>query len=273
MKRYCTVLLAVCLVLTGLCIPASAYEYTFNSKDSSLFATPTSDSTIYVAVRDDTNIDRSKTAAIIPPAFGSPTSYTLNAGELLTPNLINQTGQTTGTVSVGSIGVTTLPPSSLTPADNPFSVSTESWAGTDYNGWTGTRYTDVTSDLYYKGGELGPLKIRLTVKVYQGTGSSTLAKGAGHFTNTSIWDGNIALAGHNRGVNNHFGKIHKLTAGDKITFTTRLGTRSYEVFSVSKISVDDTSVLDSSSSNMITLITCVMDHPAYRWCVKAVERL
>ena len=39
--------------------------------------------------------DRSKNAAYIPPAFGSPTSYTLNAGELLTPNLVS--GSATGT--------------------------------------------------------------------------------------------------------------------------------------------------------------------------------
>ena len=114
--------------------------------------------------------------------------------------------------------------------------------------------------------------IGLTVKVYQGTDSATLAKGAGHFTNTSIWDGNIAIAAHNRGVNNHFGKIHNLTAGDTITFTTRLGTRSYEVYSVSKISVDDVSILDSTSANVITLVTCVMDQPSYRWYVKAVEK-
>lgn len=271
MKRYLTMLLAVCLVLTAFCVPASAEEYTFDGGDSGLFAEPTSDNTIYVATRDDTNIDRSKTAAVIPPTFGSPTSYTLNAGELLTPNLVNQSSATGGTTVNSSTGVTVLPPSSLTATDNPFSVSTGSAA----QSWTGTQYTDVTSDLYYSGGELGTLKIPaigLTVKVYQGTDSATLAKGAGHFTNTSIWTGNVAVAGHNRGVNNHFGKIHTLTARDTITFTTRLGTRSYEVYSVSKISVDDTSILDSASANMITLVTCVMDQPAYRWCVKAVEK-
>lgn len=52
----------------------------------------------------------------------------------------------------------------------------------------------------------------------------------------------MAIAGHNRGVNNHFGKIHTLDIGDTIKLTTQLGTRSYEVYSVSKIGVDDTSV-------------------------------
>ncbi len=49
-------------------------------------------------------------------------------------------------------------------------------------------YTKVTSDLYYSGGSLGTLKIpaiNLSVRVYQGTDSTALKKGAGHFTNTS----------------------------------------------------------------------------------------
>jgi len=83
----------------------------------------------------------------------------------------------------------------------------------------------------------------------------------------------VAIAAHNRGVNNHFGKIHALNMGDKITYTTKLGTRSYTVYSVAKISVDDLSVLNDSAENIITLVTCVMDQPSYRWCVKAVEKV
>ena len=43
-------------------------------------------------------------------------------------------------------------------------------------------FTEVTEDLYYKGGHLGRLEIPvldLSVKIYEGTGSSTLAKGRG----------------------------------------------------------------------------------------------
>ena len=134
------------------------------------------------------------------------------------------------------------------------------------------KYTAVTKELYYSGGHLGTLKIPaigLTVKVYQGTDSDALRKGAGHFSSTSIWDGNVAIAGHNRGVNNHFGKIHTLGIGDTIKLTTQLGTRSYEVYAVSKIGVEDTSILNDSTENIITLITCVKDQPEYRWCVQA----
>ena len=132
----------------------------------------------------------------------------------------------------------------------------------------------MTSDLYYSNGSLGTLKIPavgLTVKVVQGTDSKALAKGAGHFTSTSIWDGNVALAGHNRGVTNHFGKIHTLDTGDTITLTTRLGTRTYSVTSVMKVGETDNSMLAATSENCITLFTCVRDERDYRWCVRAVE--
>ena len=252
------VLLASCLLVAGSSIQASALEYQVDAPNAGLFAAPTSQETILVGVGENTNIDRSKNAALIPPAFGSPTSYTLNAGTMLTPNLIS-----TQTVVTAGGGVTVVPPAT---ALNPVINSIGAYAPIGY--------TAVTNDLYYSGGHLGTLKIPaigLTVKVYQGTDSSALAKGAGHFSNTSIWDGNIAIAGHNRGVNNHFGKIHTLSIGDKITFATKLGTRSYKVYSIAKVSVNDLSVLNDSSENLITLVTCVMNEPDYRWCVQAKE--
>ena len=260
MKKYLTTLLAACCMLAAFSMPASALEYTIDAPDAGLFGRPTSDDTVYVTTDKPANTDRSKNAAYIPPAFGSPTSYTLNAGELLTPNLVS--GSTTGAVS-GTGGVTVLPP------------STSGSIGGNTGSYTQTKYTAVTKDLYYSGGYLGTLKIPaigLSVKVYQGTDADALRKGAGHFVNTSIWEGNVAIAGHNRGVNNHFGKIHTLDIGDTINLTTKLGTRSYEVYSVSKISVDDTSVLNDSTENIITLITCIRDQPAYRWCVQAREK-
>lgn len=135
--------------------------------------------------------------------------------------------------------------------------------------------TAVTENLYYPGGWLATLNIPslgLSVKVYQGTDSGALRRGAGHFADTSIWDGNVAIAGHNRGVNNHFGGIHTLQPGDSIELTTKLGTRSYEVYSVAKISENDVSVLNASAGNILTLITCVADQPDSRWCVRARKK-
>lgn len=252
MKRKLTMLLAACLMAAITAAPAYAMEYTFDAPEQALFAKPTSDETIYVGTKDTDNLDRSKNAALIPPAFGSPTSYLPGSGELLTPNLTSGQTAQNGSQSI------TIPPASQT--------------GTTNQAVTG--YTAVTRDLYYAGGHLGTLSIptiKLSVKVYQGTDTATLAKGAGHFASTSIWDGNIAIAAHNRGVNNHFGKIHTLSVGDEITLKTKLGTRTYEVYSVAKIANDDLTVLDDTADNIITLVTCVMNQPNYRWCVQAKE--
>ena len=80
----------------------------------------------------------------------------------------------------------------------------------------------------------------------------------------------MCLASHNRGTGAYFSDIHELDLGATIKLTTKLGTRKYEVYSTRKISVDDTSDLQNTSYNIITLITCVKNQSDYyRWCVKA----
>ena len=253
MKHWKNTILSAALLAVLTATPAHALEYTMEAPDDYLFGRPTSDDTIYEW--EDPNVDRSKNVALIPPAFGSPTSYLPGSGTPLTHNLIP--GALSGGGLVNSAG----------------SVSYPDVEGGNYT--AGTAFTQVTSDLYYSAGHLGTLKIPaigLSSKVYQGTDADALRKGAGHFASTSIWEGNVAIAGHNRGVNNHFGKIHTLDIGDTIKLTTQLGTRSYEVYSVSKIGVDDTSVLNDSTENIITLVTCVMNQPDYRWCVQARQK-
>lgn len=274
MRKNLTSIFAACLLLAALALPANALEYTFDSPSTGDFGTPTSDETIYE--RENPNVDRSKNSALIPPGFGTPTSYLPNSGEYLTPNLAAggplNSPSLTGTVTVGG-GTAALPGAVDAPLS---SYPTTNYPTTSYptNSAPATAFTDVTSDLYYSNGSLGTLEIPaigLTVKVVQGTDSAALAKGAGHFTNTSIWDGNVALAGHNRGVTNHFGKIHTLDIGNTITLTTALGTRTYSVTSVMKVDETDNSMLAATTDNCITLYTCVMNERDYRWCVRAVE--
>jgi LPXTG-site transpeptidase (sortase) family protein len=253
-------------MLCALCVgQASALEYSIDAPEDYLFGRPTSDDTIYE--REENNVDRSKNAALIPPTFGSPTSYLPGSGTYLTPNLAPG-GMDGGLVSqVGSVNYPTVDV-----GGGSFAPST-SISGT--GGYSATTFTEITDDLYYSSGHLGTLKIPalgLTVKVYEGTDSAALAKGAGHFEDTSIWAGNVCIAGHNRGVNNHFGKIHTLEAGDEIILTTRLGTRAYSVTSVEKILETDTNDTASTSDNRITLFTCVRDQSSYRWCVTAKEK-
>ena len=275
MKTLISTMLCLC-TMCALALPAHALEYNIGAPGDPEYGKPTSFEPVVTADGGAMkNEDLSKNAALIPPGFGTPTSYMLNTGEYLTPNLVPSqmagAGAVNGNVAViappssGSVsGSTTGSTGGYPAADTSLSTSPSTTAG----------YTEVTSALYYSDGSLGTLKIPsigLTVKIFQGTDSAALAKGAGHFTDTSIWAGNVALAGHNRGVNNHFGKIHTLNPGDIITFTTALGTRTYAVNGVTKVSVNDTSGLDVSSTNMITLYTCVENQPAYRWCVTAVS--
>ena len=257
------------LLVTALCVTqASALEYGFDGADDYLFADPTSQDVIYQA--EDQNVNRSKTATLIAPGFGTPTSYLRGSGEYLTPNLAP--GAMSGGLvnAVGNYGYTDSSPGGYPATDTSISAGTYPPAGNENFTTSTIGYTDVTSDLYYAGGHLGTLKIPaigVNVKIYQGTDSATLAKGAGHFTDTSIWAGNVCVAGHNRGTNCYFGEIHTLNIGDEITLTTMLGTRTYSVTSVQKISETDNSATGSTSDNRITLFTCVRNESAYRWCV------
>ena len=268
--------LALCLT-ASLAAPASALEYTIETDKAPYYGTPTSVETVITPDGGKMkNEDLSKNAAIVPPGFGTPSSNTLNTGTYLTPNLVaSQMAQ--GGISGGTGAVVTPPDTSGVAApsqgvQNGSANISQSFiqGGVTYT----TAFNEVTDDLYYSGGYLAILKIpslNVNVKVYEGTSSSVLAKGAGHFEGTSIWSGNVAVAGHNRGANCYFGDIHKLNVGDKITLTTKLGTRTYAVESVSKISETDQSGLTATSRNQITLYTCVRDQSTYRWCVVATE--
>lgn len=268
MKKLTTLFSVLCLTM-ALAAPASALEYDIAAPGDPEYGKATSIEPVVTADRGElTNEDVSKNAALVPPTFGSPSAYTLNTGTPLTPNLAPGYMVGEGVIINGNTGVTVVPPDFNTiPSGGTSTGGTPAATPT-------TGYTEVTSDLYYSGGYLGTLKIPsldVRVKVYQGTDSKTLAKGAGHFEDTSIWAGNICVAAHNRGVNAHFGTIHTLEVGDTITLTTKLGTRTYAVTSVNKISETDNSLLAPTAENCITLFTCVRNQSAYRWAVRAVE--
>ena len=281
-RRFLTTILAVCMLL-ALAVPAFALEYSFDAEEQDGYGKPTSVETVVTADGGaQKNEDVSKNAAIIPPSFGTPTSNTLNTGEYLTPNLVPSAMPATGATVNGDF-VVVFPPdmSGLSTESVPADLAAGSTmvpGSADVTVTvpesTSSGYTEVTDDLYYKDGSLGTLEIPaigLTVDIFEGTDAATLKRGAGHFEDTSIWDGNVGFAAHNRGANSYFGKIHTLELGDRITLTTRLGTRTYEVTSVSKVSETDRSALAASQSNVITLYTCVRDERDFRWCVTGAE--
>ncbi len=277
MRKFTVIFSTLCLSL-ALTIPASAagpLEYIINAPGTPEYGKPSSFEVVHNADNGAMkNEDVSKNAALIPPGFGSYSADTLNTGTPLTPNLAPGYQPVSGTVINGGSGVIQPPAMGSGSSSGSIFVPGSSTVTVTGPGGVSSGYTKVTDDLYYTGGHLGTLKIPaigLNVKIYQGTDSTALKKGAGHFEDTSIWDGNVALAAHNRGVTNHFGQIHTLEVGDKITLTTRLGTRTYAVTSVSKVAETDRSALAPSTNNMITLYTCVRDQREQRWCVQGAE--
>ena len=136
-------------------------------------------------------------------------------------------------------------------------------------------YTQLTDDFLLSNGAIGKISIpAIGVKNYylwEGATNSSMNKGLGHFATTSVWDGNVGLCGHNRGAKYIIGAIKDMDVGDKVTYTTSEGTRTYEVETIKKIRNDDWSVLDATADNRITMITCVAGDYSHRWCLQAVE--
>lgn len=134
-------------------------------------------------------------------------------------------------------------------------------------------YTSVDG-MKRKDGSIGTLKIsslNINMKVWEGETNSSMAKGLGHYSSTSGWDGNVGVCGHNRGAKYTIGSIKTMKAGDTITYTTIYGTRTYEVVLVKTISSSDWSYLQATTDNRITITTCLANQPSKRVCVQAVE--
>lgn len=116
-------------------------------------------------------------------------------------------------------------------------------------------------------------KIELSADISNGTDKETLNKYVGHFIETPIEDGNIALAGHNRGYDvNYFSRLKELREGDEIIYIHNEINRIYEVTKNKIIKDTDIDVLENTEENILTLITCVENEPNYRRCVQAEEK-
>ena len=72
-------------------------------------------------------------------------------------------------------------------------------------------------------------KYGLKAEVKEGSSNEILNEYIGHIENTSIYDGNVGLAGHNRGnKNSYFARLNELKKGDIITYKTNFFTRKYK---------------------------------------------
>lgn len=108
--------------------------------------------------------------------------------------------------------------------------------------------------------------------VKEGTDMDTLNNYLGHFTDSAYLEGNVAIAGHNRGYEKkYFENLDKVRQGDEITYQTKYQTKKYKVSEVKTIKDKDVYVIENTPENKITLITCVKNKGNLRLCVVGDE--
>lgn len=146
--KWKALLIAAVLLTAAVVTPAHALDYAFDGPSSGDFAAPTSDDTI--REWKDPNVDRSGNSALIPPGFGTPTSYLPGSGEFLTPNLAAGGPLKVGSLIPGTVGTPLLPGA---PGTGYPSVSCPTVSG------PAAAFTELTPSLYYSDGSLGVLEI------------------------------------------------------------------------------------------------------------------
>ena len=257
-------LLCAALMLAGissLTIPAFAAEYSFESVQDVEYYPSTSYGEIY----------------------GSSYNYGgINLVDYQVPELVYGNFSTTQIGAMEKISLPGLQQYVITPSEGGYGISGDSYDAPAISMPSVTpivpvyrepAYTSV-KDMQRKDGSIGTLKIpslSINMKVWEGETDSSMAKGLGHYSSSSAWDGNIALCGHNRGTKYAIGTIKNLEIGDTMTYTTIYGTRTYEVVLVETISSSDWSYLQATAVNRITITTCLANQPSKRVCVQAVE--
>ena len=109
--------------------------------------------------------------------------------------------------------------------------------------------------------------------IYEGTELDILNIGIGHFTNTSICNGNVGLASHNSGgKGDEFKNLKNIKVGSEIYYKTKYDSKTYSVEIVKEISDEDWSYLSETKDNRITLLTCISGKPNSRLCVQGKEK-
>jgi sortase A len=103
-------------------------------------------------------------------------------------------------------------------------------------------------------------KIGVDSAVVQGVGVSDLQKGPGHYPDSPMPGqvGNAAIAGHRTTYGAPFYDLNELQPGDHIYITTKDSPRpwNYEVMSSHSVDPSDVSVLNPTTTAMLTLTTC-----------------
>lgn len=104
-------------------------------------------------------------------------------------------------------------------------------------------------------GRLEIPNLHLTAMVREGVDAGTLRRAVGHIPGTALpgGRGNVGLAGHR---DTFFRALRNIQEGDAIELQTGNGSYRYAVESTRVVKPHDIHVLDSSTKEILTLVTC-----------------
>ena len=112
----------------------------------------------------------------------------------------------------------------------------------------------------------------LQAPIKEGTEMETLNEYIGHFTDSNFLEGNVALAGHNRGYSkNYFENLKNLKGNELIVYQTKQETKTYKVCEIKEVSVTVVEVVAPTEDNRITLVTCVENNNNLRLIIIGKE--
>jgi sortase A len=263
-------IISILCLLAIMSASVSAYNYTFSSgADTETTFAKSTQSEAFTIVNPYENVRNNKDSAYSPPQYG------IFSGEIPTEilSLYHTPDKPSAVNSAPAITYANYPESE-NGAVMPILSELSQVSGGDilpsasvYSG----ENAKITP-LYYDDNSIGTLEFpqfNRVIKVYEGETAENMKIGAGHFTGTSAWDGNVAVCAHNRGVENNFGFLKNMNIGDKIKYVTKYGERIYEVTGKKTAAVDDVSALQWSNENLLTLATCVENDSSIRLIVTA----
>ncbi|MDR1210140.1 MAG: class D sortase [Clostridiales bacterium] len=257
-----------CSPLTFAADGAYATGYSFSSGPDygSIFGKPTAYDEPAAPDPLAANERRDKNAAYFPPAYG------VFSGEIPTDR--TSFFHYNVSFSASNSGAGTSSVASTVSASGGSSAVVDPPEAPGFLPSTSETEAKRTAPWFYSDGSIGSIfitKLNKTIPVFEGESLDNLKLGIGHFASTSSWDGNVGLAGHNRGAGGTFGFVKDLAIGDTITYATLYGARTYAIYSHEKIGETDFSGLGWTDDNILTLITCVENAPELRWLVHAHE--
>jgi sortase A len=118
-------------------------------------------------------------------------------------------------------------------------------------------------------------RIDLDMVVVEGSDTSSLKKGPGHYRDTAFpWEdqGTVAIAGHRTTYGQPFWSLDELREGDLIRLLTEFGTFDYRVTRMTEVAPTDSRVLEQTEDPTLVLTTCTPRFSATRRLIVFAER-